>query len=150
MRQKSICEFCGMIRHKTDASIICGPKFLPPSLGINMNKFNDLHGEEPNELPREWNSQPPVAHLKSRTSPPNISTVVSAITGRLNNHAINNGYVEFHPSEFIVEFKYEYVPDPDNTPIKSIDDDETDHLPEFFHSEHDEDLLDVGIQMLQA
>ena len=35
-------------------------------------------------------------------------------------------------------------------PIKSIDDDEMDHLLEFFHSEHDDDLLDVDLQMLQA
>ena len=41
-------------------------------------------------------------------------------------------------------------PDTDTTPIKSIDDDEMDHLLELFHSEHDNDLLGVDLQMLQA
>ena len=48
--------------------------------------------------------------------------------GRLNHHSIDNGDVEVHPSEFPVEFNSESVPDPDTTPIKSIDDDEMDHL----------------------
>ena len=43
MRQKSICEYCGIIGHKDDACIIRGPKFLPPSLRRNMNQFNALH-----------------------------------------------------------------------------------------------------------
>ena len=47
MRQKGICEFCGIIRDKADACIICGPKFLSPILRRNMNQFNTLHGEEP-------------------------------------------------------------------------------------------------------
>ena len=32
MRQKSICKWCGSIVHKTDACIICVPKFPPPSI----------------------------------------------------------------------------------------------------------------------
>ena len=40
MRQKSICEYCGRIGHKADACIICGPKFLTPSLRRKMNQFN--------------------------------------------------------------------------------------------------------------
>ena len=55
-RQKSTCECCGRIGHKYDACIIHGPKFLPPSPRRKMNKFNVLHGDEPNETPREWNS----------------------------------------------------------------------------------------------
>ena len=43
--------------------------------------------------------------------------------GRLNHHAIDNGDVEFHLSDFPVEFNSESIPDPDTTPIKSIDDD---------------------------
>ena len=43
-RQKSICECCGRLGHKSDACIIRGPKFLPPSLRRNMNQFNALHG----------------------------------------------------------------------------------------------------------
>ena len=63
MRQKSFWKCCGRIGNKADAYIICGPKFLPPSLIRKMNKCNSLHGEEPSETPREWNSQHPVSHL---------------------------------------------------------------------------------------
>ena len=52
MIHKSICKCCGMIRHKADACIIRGPKFLPPSLRRNMNQFNTLHGGKPTEPPR--------------------------------------------------------------------------------------------------
>ena len=45
MRPKSICECCIRIVHKTDACIIRGPKFLPPSLQRNMNQSNALHGD---------------------------------------------------------------------------------------------------------
>ena len=47
MRQNSICECCGIIGHKSDACIICDPKFLPPSLRIKMNQVNVLHSDEP-------------------------------------------------------------------------------------------------------
>ena len=40
-------------------------------------------------------------------------------------------------------------PDTDTTPIKSIDDDEMDQLLLFFHSEHDADILDIDLQMIQ-
>ena len=99
---------------------------------------------------QEWNSQPPEYHFKSMTSTPKNIPVVSAIMGILNHHSIDNGDGEVHPSDFSVEFKYESVPDPDTTPIKSIDDDEMDHLLELFHSEHDKDLLDVDLHMLQV
>ena len=67
--------------------------------------------------------------------------------GRLNHHAIDNGDVEVHPSEFPLECNSESVPDPYNTMIKSIDDDEKDHLLELLHPEQDED---VDIQILQT
>ena len=54
--------------------------------------------------------------------------MVSDIMGRLNHHVIGNFEVEVHPSEFTVEYNSESVTDPDTTPIKSIDDDEMDHL----------------------
>ena len=63
-----------------------------------MNHFNALHGEEPNEPPRDWNSQPPVYHFKYTTSPPNTIPVVLAIMGRLNHHGIDNGDVKVNPS----------------------------------------------------
>ena len=76
--------------------------------------------------------------------------MVSAIMGRLNHHAIGNGDVEVHPSEFSVEYNSESVLDPDTTMIKSVYDDEMDHLLELFHSEHYDELLDVDLQMPHA
>ena len=83
MRQKIICELCGRIGHKADACIIRGPKFLPTSLRRKMNQFNALHGEEPKEPPREWNSQPPAAHFKPRSSPSRTNLVVQLSWGNL-------------------------------------------------------------------
>ena len=82
--------------------------------------------------------------------PPKTSLLVSPIMGRLNHHAIDNGDVEVHPSDFSAESNPENVPDPYTTPTKSMDDYEMDHLLEFFHSEHDDHILDVDLQMLQA
>ena len=87
-----------------------------------MNQFNALNGDETTETLREWNNQPPEAHSKSRTSSPQTSPVVSDIIGRLNHHVIDNGDVEFHPSEFLFESNSESVPYSDTTTIKSIDD----------------------------
>ena len=67
--------------------------------------------------------------------------------GKLNHTAIYNGAIT---SDVPVESSYDSVPYPDTTPIKSIDDNEIGHLLEFFHSEHDDDLLDVDLHMLQA
>ena len=63
---------------------------------------------------------------------------------------MDNGDVEVHPSEFPVEYNSVYVPDLETTPIKPIYDDEMDHLLEFFHSEYDDDIPDVDLQMIQA
>ena len=68
------------------------------------------------------------------TSRPKTSPAVSAITRRLNHHVFDNGDVEVHPSYFPAEYNSEYIPDPETTLIKSIDDDEMDHLLELFHS----------------
>ena len=75
--------------------------------------------------------------------------MVSDITGRLNHHEIDNSDAEVHPSEFTVESNSESVTDPETTPTKSIDDDGMDHLLELFHSEHDDDIIDVELQILQ-
>ena len=72
--------------------------------------------------------------------------MVSDIRWKLNNHAINNGDIN---SDVPVESNYEFIPDPYTTPTKSIDDDEMYHLLELFHSEHDDNLLDVDLQMIQ-
>ena len=83
-----------------------------------MNQSNALHSYEPNEPTRECNSQPPVDHFKSRTSPSKINPVVSDIMGRLNHCAIDNCDVKVPTSEFPVGFNYESVPDLDTTMIK--------------------------------
>ena len=70
--------------------------------------------------------------------------------GKLNHHDIDNVDVEVHPSELTFESNSEYVTDTYTTMIKSIDDDEMDHLLELLHSEHDYDILNVDLQMLQA
>ena len=112
-----------------------------------MDQFNALHGDEPKEPPREWNSQPPADHFKSRSSTSRTNPVVSAIIGNLYYHAIDNVDIN---SDVPVDSSYDSILDPETTPIKPIDDDEIDHLLEFFHSEHDDDLLDVDLQMLQV
>ena len=73
---KRICEWCGRIGHKSDACIICGPKLLPPTIRRKMNKFDELHGNEINEPPRDWNIQTPADHFKYRTSPYQTNPVV--------------------------------------------------------------------------
>ena len=140
---------CRIIDHKDDACIICGPNFLPPSLRRNMNQLNAFNDDKTNNPPIQCNSQSPADHFKPCTSPPKISPMVSAIMGRLNNIEIGNGDVEVQPLEFTFDSDSESVPDPYANPIKSIDDDEMDHILQFFHSEHDDDLLDVDLHMLQ-
>ena len=45
---------------------------------------------------------------------------------RIDHNAIDNSVVEVCPLEFLVNFNSAYVPDPDTTTVKSIDDDEVD------------------------
>ena len=68
--------------------------------------------------------------------------------GILDHYAIDNGDFEVHPSDLPDEFSSESVPDTDTTPIKSIDDDKMDHILELFHSEYDEDLMYVYLQIV--
>ena len=70
--------------------------------------------------------------------------------GRINHHAVDNGYVEFSPSGYQFEYTSDSIPDTDTTMIKSIDDYEMDQLLELFHSEHDDDILGVELHMIQA
>ena len=76
--------------------------------------------------------------------------MVLVIVGILDHHDIDNGDVEVHPSEFPVEYNYESVTDPDTTLIKSIDDYDMYHILELFQSEHDNDILDVDLQIIWA
>ena len=76
--------------------------------------------------------------------------MISYIMGKLNHHVIDNGDVKISTSDVSLESNYDSVPDPYTTTIKSIDDYEMDHLLEVFHSEHDDNILDVDLQMLQS
>ena len=96
MINKSICEFCGRIGHKADDCIIREPKLSPSIIKRKTDQFSALHGNKPNEPPREWNSQPPEYHFNYRISTPKTIHVVSAIMGRLNHNAIDNGDAEVH------------------------------------------------------
>ena len=69
--------------------------------------------------------------------------------GVLNHHSIDNCDVEVHPSGCQFECTSDSVPDPDTTPIKSIDYDEMYQLLKLFHSEHEYDILGVDIYMRQ-
>ena len=110
-----------------------------------MNQFNALHGDEPKEPQREWNSQTPAAQLKSRSYTSRTNPVISTITGKLNHHAIDNGDVKISTSDVPVESNYDSVTDPYTTTIKSIDYNEMDHILELFHSDHDDNILDVDL-----
>ena len=83
-----------------------------------MNQFNAINGEEPTKPPRDWNIQPASDNFKSSTCPPKTRPLVSAIMGRLNHCVVDNGDVEFRPSNFPVEFNSESVPDTDTTTVK--------------------------------
>ena len=76
--------------------------------------------------------------------------MISAILGRLNHHAIDNGDVEVHLSEYPFEYMNESILDTETTPIKSIDDYEMYQLLELFHSENDKNGFDVDLHMLPA
>ena len=89
-----------------------------------MNQFKTLPSYEPTDPPWECNIQPPAVHFKSWTTSRKASPVVSDIMGKLNNNYVDNGDVEVQPSEYPFELTSEFVPDPDTTPITSIDDDE--------------------------
>ena len=89
--QKTICKCSEIIGHKYNACIIRDPNFLPPSIRINVNQLNTLHGNEPTYLPRYWNIQTPLVHFKYWNSPPQTSSVILSIMGRLTSHVINNG-----------------------------------------------------------
>ena len=45
MTQKIICECCRRIGHKAEACIIHDKRLLQPSLRINKNHFNAIHGD---------------------------------------------------------------------------------------------------------
>ena len=58
-----------------------------------MNKSNAVRGDKPVDPPRYWKIQPTAVHFKYDTPNTNTITVVSAILGILNNHAVENGNV---------------------------------------------------------
>ena len=76
--------------------------------------------------------------------------MVSALIGRLNYHAIDNGYVEVYTSDCELESTSDSVTDTYPTSIKSTDDDETDHIHDFFQSEHSDYILDFDLHTTRA
>ena len=54
--------------------------------------------------------------------------MVLDIMWRLNYNYIDNGNVEVYPSEYILEFNADSIPDPVFPLIKLIDDDKMDHI----------------------
>ena len=148
--QNIIRKCCGIIGHKADSYIINGTKFLPPSPRNKINQSNELRVNETTEPLRYWKSQPPEVHFKYCIPPPNTSPLVSDITGRLNHHAVDNGDLDIYPTDYALKYGYDSVPEPYNTPIKSIDDDEMEQILQLSHLEHDDDLLDLDQYMIQA
>ena len=69
--------------------------------------------------------------------------------GRLNHHELDNGDVEVYPSYYSLEYPFDYVPEPDNTLNKYINDDEMEQIPESFPLDKNSDILDIDLQMLQ-
>ena len=98
-----------------------------------MNQFNALSSDKPTDPPIYWNIQPPSVHFKSLASPPQMSPVVLAIMGRINQHVIDNGTVWIFPSEYPFEYTSKSVLDPYTITIKSIDYDEIDQLLQLLH-----------------
>ena len=68
--------------------------------------------------------------------------------GKLNHHVIDNVDAKVYTLDFPFEFNSESVTDTENTMIRSIDDNEIDHLLELFHRGYDGDILDDDLQML--
>ena len=62
--------------------------------------------------------------------------------GKLNHYTVDNGDIEEHSSD--------YMPDTDQTPIKSNKNDEMDQLIELLNLEHYDDIIDVDLQMIQS
>ena len=70
--------------------------------------------------------------------------------GRLNYLSFDNGDVKVYTSYYSLKSTSDSFSYPDNTPVIPIDDDEMDHLPELYHSDQDDDILDVPFQMIQT
>ena len=70
--------------------------------------------------------------------------------GILNHHAVDNGNVEVYPLEYPFEYTSDSVTDTYTTQTKSMDNAEMDRLLKLFHTNHDNNILNVDLQMLQA
>ena len=115
-----------------------------------ISKFNALHGYYLAESPTDGNKQSQQVHFKYQTPSTKTSPVVSDITGRLKHHTVYNGDIEVYLSDYHLEYPSGSFTDLDNSPIKSIDDDEIDRILGLFHLEHDYDILYFDIHMIQA
>ena len=56
--------------------------------------------------------------------------MVLVIAGIISHRAILNGDIEVYTSDYPLEYTYDYITDLDNSPSKSIDDDEIDQIPD--------------------
>ena len=87
-----------------------------------------------NHLKHQENGTSNIHKFTSNTPAPKNSTAVSEPIGETQLSCI-----------FPLEYPSDSVPDPENTPIKSIADDEMYQILEIFNSYHDDDILDVYI-----
>ena len=85
---------------------------------INKNHFNEIQGDEITEPPIYCNSQTPSVRFKYGTHYTKTIPVVLDFMGRLNNHDIYNGDVEFYTSDYALESTPDYISELDKTPVK--------------------------------
>ena len=95
-----------------------------------MDKLGGLGGRTYRQTDRQTTS----VHIKYHTPHRKTSHVVSDIMGRLNNYVVDNGVVDIYTSDYTLEYTSYSVPEPDNNPTISTDDDEMYQLLELFHS----------------
>ena len=128
-----------------NSCIIYGPNFLLTGFRINMNQLNTLHGDEKrSKKPTFWSSIE-ILYLSYKISP-----LISGIMGVLNHNDVDNGDVEVYCSEYPLEYTSDSVPYTYITESKSIGGDEMYQPLIWFNSYHDDDILNVYLQMLQA
>ena len=68
---------------------------------------------------------------------------------RLNHYAVDYFNIEVYPSDYSLKYTTVYVPNTNNTPNNSINDDGLDQILEYFHSGHGSNILCVDLEMLQ-
>ena len=91
-----------------------GSKFISFKSPNKEENYNTVHGDKPNDPPKEWTINSPAVHLNYQTSTPRTSndkihiTVVSGLIGKMN-HNSGCGDIEVYP--------YKYMPYPYTTGV---------------------------------